>query len=79
MNAIINNKQGLVYTFTWAFDMQSDWKEMERIRDKFKGYKFHYVELVCDLEERLIRNKTENRLSNKASKRVLEWSKNEII
>jgi len=31
------------------------------------------------LEERLKRNKTENRLNNKASKRDLEWSEKDLL
>ena len=36
------------------------------------------VELNCDLDERLVRNVSENRLLKKPSKRNFEWSKNNI-
>lgn len=39
----------------------------------------YVVELETTLEERLKRNKTANRLKHKASKRDLEWSKNELL
>ena len=39
----------------------------------------YVIELEALLEERLKRNKTENRLINKASKRNLEWSENDLI
>ena len=35
--------------------------------------------MEADLDERLKRNKTENRLANKASKRNLEWSQNDLL
>ena len=38
-----------------------------------------YLQRVNILEERLKRNKTENRLKHKASKRDLEWSENELL
>ena len=39
----------------------------------------YIVELESSLEERLKRNKTENRLENKASKRNLEWSEKDLL
>ena len=39
----------------------------------------YVIELETTLEERLKRNKTENRLNHKASKRDLEWSENELL
>ena len=41
--------------------------------------KSYVIELEASLEERLKRNKTDNRLEYKASKRDLEWSENELI
>ena len=37
------------------------------------------IELEASLDERLKRNKTENRLKHKESKRNLEWSENNLI
>ena len=39
----------------------------------------YVVELEADLEERLKRNTTPNRLEHKASKRNLEWSKKDLL
>lgn len=39
----------------------------------------YVIELEASLEERLKRNKTDNRLEHKASKRDLEWSENDLI
>lgn len=79
MNSFIKHKKGLIFTYTWAFNLESDWEYMEDIRKKFNGYKIHYVELVSSLDIRLVRNETEKRLDAKPSKRDIEWSKQEII
>lgn len=42
------------------------------------GASCYVVELCADFEERLIRNKSENRLLHKESKRNLEWSETEM-
>ena len=62
---------GLIFTYMWAFDMQSDWDYIKSVTDKFEGTggNVYYVELVADRAVRIERNKTENRLKNKASKR----------
>ena len=62
---------GLIFTYMWAFDMQSDWDYIKSVTDKFEATSgnVYYVELVADRAVRIERNKTENRLKNKASKR----------
>lgn len=79
MDSFIKYKKGLIFTFVWGFSLESDWEYMENIRDKFKDFKIHYVELVADVNERLIRNESELRLEEKPSKRNVEWSKNELL
>ena len=73
--------QGLIFTYMMAFDFPSEWEYIKSLSDKFEasGGNVYYVELVADQEERLRRNKTENRLNNKASKRDLEVSDNRLI
>ena len=63
------NYRGMIFTFMWAFDMQSDWDYIKSVTDKFEatGGTVYYVELVADRAVRLERNKSENRLKNKAS------------
>ena len=73
------DKYGLIFTYIWAFDEQSDWDYMEHLRDIFKGADIYYVELVAPQKIRLQRNSTENRLKHKPSKRNLEWSDKMII
>ena len=65
----------------WAFDQQDDWDYIEHVTNIFKeqGAEVYYVELVAPQEVRLKRNETENRLNNKASKRNLEFSRNNIL
>ena len=68
---------GMIHTFMWAFDMKSDWEDAENLAKKFD--EVYCVELIASQEVRLERNKTENRLINKASKRDIEASNNRII
>lgn len=79
MDTFIKHKRGLIFTFVWGFTIQSDWEYMEYIRTKFKDYKIHYVELVADVNERLIRNQSEMRLQEKPSKRNVDWSSKELL
>ena len=76
-----SDNYGLIFTYMWAFDQQSDWDSVEHVTNIFKdqGAEVYYVELVAPQEVRLKRNETENRLKNKASKRDLEFSRNNII
>lgn len=66
--------EGLIFTFMWAFDQPSDWEYVEYVKQIFKDAEIYYVELVADRSVRLERNRTENRLKHKASKRNLEMS-----
>ena len=68
--------QGMIFTYMMAFDWPSEWEYIKSLSDKFEatGGTVYYVELVADQAERLRRNKTENRLKNKASKRDIEIS-----
>ena len=78
-----SDRYGMIFTFMWAFDMQEDWDFIAHVREVFTRHKpdteFYYVELVADQNIRLERNKTENRLRNKASKRDLGASDARLI
>ena len=67
---------GMIFTYMWAFDHQSDWDYIDSLVDFFrrKGAEIYYVELIAQQEIRLQRHTTENRLQHKASKRNIEWS-----
>ncbi|MCR5476724.1 MAG: GNAT family N-acetyltransferase [Lachnospiraceae bacterium] len=73
--------QGMIFTYMWAFDEQSDWDYIAGIAKRFEdtGGTVYYVELVADRAVRVERNKTENRLKNKASKRDLAVSEARMI
>ena len=72
---------GMIFTYMWAFDMQSDWDYIDWVKSIFAPYgtEFYYVELVADQAVRLQRNATENRLKNKASKRDIEVSNQRLL
>lgn len=71
---------GLIFTYMCAFNMQSEFDYLEGVIDLFKenGSNCYVVELYADFDERLVRNKSENRLRHKESKRDLEWSEAEM-
>ena len=71
---------GLIFTYMCAFDLQEELDYVTNIIDLFKsnGANCCVVELCADFEERLVRNKSENRLLHKKSKRDLAWSEGEM-
>ena len=70
------NNYGLIFTYMWAFDMPSDWDYIENVRKTFglSQEDVYYVELIAPQHVRLERNRTENRLRNKASKQDIAAS-----
>ena len=72
--------RGMIFTYMWAFDMQEDWDYIRSVAERFEatGGNVYYVELVADQAVRLERNRTENRLRNKASKRDLAVSQERL-
>ena len=69
---------GLIFTYMCDFNAQEDLDYLNSLCDIFKreNADIYYVELVASQETRLERNKTENRLANKHSKRDIatsEW------
>ena len=73
--------KGMIFTFMWAFDMQSDWDYITELAELFKkhGSEIYWIELVAQQSVRLERNKTENRLANKRSKRDIKVSENRLL
>jgi hypothetical protein len=67
---------GLIFTFIWAFDVPYDTQYVQRLTRLYEeaGAQVDYVELVAPQEVRLVRNRTENRLQHKASKRDVALS-----
>ena len=76
-----SDNYGMIFTYMWAFDMQSDRDYIEHVRSIFAPYntEFYYVELIAPLEVRLQRNHTENRLQHKASKRDISVSDQRVL
>ncbi len=71
---------GLIFTYMFGFDMPEEYEYIAKLTDLFKanGANCYVVELCADFEERLVRNKSENRLLHKESKRDLERSEAEM-
>ena len=67
---------GLIFTFIWAFDEPHDEQYVRWLSKLYEdaGAQVDYVELIAPQETRLVRNRTENRLLHKASKRNVELS-----
>ena len=74
---LMSDNMGMIFTFMWAFDMPSDWEYITSLASRFD--EVYCVELVADQNVRIERNKTENRLKNKASKRDLAMSEQRLL
>lgn len=72
-----SDNAGMIFTFMWAFDMPSDREYIMSVAQRFD--EVYCVELIADQAIRLERNKTENRLKSKASKRDLEASEQRLL
>ena len=71
-----SDEYGMIFTYMWAFDSQADWDYIQHVEELFReqGAEVYYVELEADYNLRIERNKTENRLLNKSTKRDIEKS-----
>lgn len=75
--SFLNTDQyGMIFTYMWAFDAQEDWDYINGLEQLFlsHGAEVYYAELEADYDTRIQRNKTENRLLNKPSKRDIQRS-----
>ena len=74
------NFKGLIFTFMCDFDVQSEFDYLNNIITLFKNNcaTCHVVELCADFDERIERNKSENRLNHKELKRDIESSEAEM-
>lgn len=73
--------EGLIFTLVWDFDSKEDEKFVDEITAVFKEQdaQICLVELRADLEKRLERNRHEDRLAAKPSKRDVEWSEKVML
>ncbi|MGN0767293.1 MAG: shikimate kinase [Christensenellales bacterium] len=71
-----SGEYGMIFTYMWAFDSQEDWDYIEHVKSIFEDAEgeVYFVELEAGCDIRLERNRTENRLANKPSKRDLARS-----
>lgn len=78
--AAASDMYGMIFTYVWGFDLQSDWEYVDKICKIFeeKGAKVYFVELEADLEERMERNKTPHRLEHKPTKRDIVRSEQDL-
>ena len=74
-----SNQKGIIFTgcFDFGNDFEKEKEETDKWMDLFE--ETYTIELETTLEERLHRNKTENRLKYKESKRDLEWSEKDLL
>jgi len=72
---------GLIFTYVWAFDQPGDRAVVDRLRGVFeeRGGRTVFVELYADLETRLRRNESEDRLAAKHSKRDVQKSRDRLL
>lgn len=66
-----SGEYGMIFTYMWALDQQEDWDYIHHVEELFQscGAEVYYVELCADYDLRIERNKTENRLLHKPTKR----------
>ena len=71
-----SDRYGLIFTYLFSFDSPEDWAYIEHVKEIFAPYgtEFYYTELIAPHEVRMERNRSENRLAHKPSKRDLERS-----
>lgn len=72
---------GMIFTYVWAFDAQSDWDYMTQVRELFeaRGGTVYIVELEAGVDVRLERNRSPHRLEHKPTKRDLNWSDKDLL
>lgn len=70
----------LVLTYVWGLELQGDVEELTQQIAPYveRGAVVTFVELGADLDTRLERNRTEQRLAEKRSKRDLDWSDSNV-
>ncbi len=72
---------GLIFTFAWALDLESDREFIDSSCEIFRQQdaEIYFVELEAELSERLKRNESQFRLSQKPSKRDIQNSRERLL
>ncbi len=75
-----SNLAGLIFTYVWQLDQKKDCDFIDHIVEIFEkeNASAYYIELEADIEERLRRNKSANRLKHKPSKKDFKASEEEL-
>ncbi|HSU79888.1 MAG TPA: AAA family ATPase [Candidatus Angelobacter sp.] len=76
-----SDQYGMIFTYVWALDQKKDWEAVQNMCEIFEsqGADVYFVELEADLNERLKRNQTPNRLAEKPSKRDVAASRAHLL
>jgi hypothetical protein len=72
---------GIIFTYVWALDLESDRAFIDRSCEIFRARDadIYFVELEAELPERIKRNESEFRLSQKPSKRDVVNSRERLL
>ncbi len=72
---------GLIFTFVWGLNVAKDREYIDQMSEIFSrnGGTTYYVELYCELDERLKRNRGDSRLAEKPSKRDHDLSEKRLL
>ncbi len=72
---------GMIFTFVWGFSEPYDAEYVRNLTKLYEdaGAQVDYVELIAPQDVRLVRNRTENRLKEKASKRDVTLSEMRML
>ena len=72
---------GLIFTYVWQLDQESDNNFIGSIVDIFEkeNAAIYYIELEANAKERLLRNKSANRLKHKPSMKNFRASEQELL
>ena len=72
-----SDSEGMIVTYVWELDQKKDCDFIDRIEKE--NASVYFLELEPDVKERLIRNKSANRLKHKPSKRNFKPSEEELL
>ncbi|WP_151734082.1 AAA family ATPase [Paenibacillus tengchongensis] len=78
--AAASGMYGMIFTYVWAFDLQSDWDYVEQVCKIIEDNhgEVYFVELEAELGERIERNRTPHRLEHKPTKRDIARSEEDL-
>lgn len=80
-NISIENNIDMIFTFVCAFDLESDVSYINKLKDLYTSNNgnFYFIELSADLETRLERNVSPERLKKKYSKNDIARSRQDLL